>query len=118
MEVVSKWSGGSYSLCCGSWNININGKVLVSEDKHSVLNESMNVYGTYDTWEFDEDYSEEWSTYSDGLHLNDWIKSDIANRLFLLVEENGISLTRELKVKLYDSFVGEDWRHNSCGGCI
>ena len=102
-----EWTGGFPNLCSGEWIIKKDGKVVDLPEE--VRCESMGTYGTYSTWHF-EDWNEVFENYDDGLGFEEWIK---ANQW--VVE---IAPTKPEQLELYLKISEQDWRHNSCGGCI
>lgn len=105
-----EWTGEWPSLCCGKWIIKKNGVDVSDKIPESLRENDMNTYGTYDSWHFDEDYMEEWESYSDGLDAEEWI----ANNPWIL----NICSTEEEEYELFEAIQDQDWRHGSCGGCI
>lgn len=103
-----KWTGGYPNKCSGEWQITYNGVPVTLPD--SVKNESMSTSGDYDRWSFNDDYSEEWSSYHDGLGFDEWLKTNNWARAVT----TDVTELREL----FDLISGQDWRHGSCGGCI
>ena len=102
-----KWTGRYPNLCSGEWIIYKDGKRV--EIPKELRNSPMYTYGTYSTWHF-EDRSEVFEDYNDGLGFNDWIK------FHTWVKE--IAPTVPEQEELYLKISDQDWRHNSCGGCI
>ena len=108
-EITAKWTGCYPCLCNGEWIITVGGeKVDLPDD---VRTSPMGTYGTYNTWTFNEDWSVVWSQYEDGLDFESWIQE---NRSWV----SRLNLSSEEERALYDAISAEDWRHNSCGGCI
>ena len=107
--ITAEWTGRWPNLCSGEWIITIDGEKVDLPDE--VRTSPMGTYGTYNTWTFGENWSVEWSTYEDGLDFEPWLQE---NRSW--VSKLNLSDTEERD--LYDAISEEDWRHNSCGGCI
>jgi hypothetical protein len=109
-DINVEWTGKSPNLCHGEWIIIINGKRL-----GGVGNDSMGTYGTYSTWSFDENWSEEWDEYECGGY---WYE-ELPNNLEMALKLAGFNPKDENLIKaLYEKVQEQDWRHNSCGGCI
>ena len=105
--VEAKWSGKYPNLCYGVWSIFVDdidySDYIPKEIRHS----PMRTYGFYSEWSFDDDYGEVWEKYEDGLHFDEWVKQN--------------DWVKNIPANLFDiycAFSLEDWRHNSCGGCI
>lgn len=103
-----EWTGEWPCLCSGEWIIKKNG-VVVNIPEHN-RKSSMNTFGTYSSWHFNEDWLEEFDDYEDGEHFEEWI---IDNPWVL-----DIASTIEEQKELYSKIQQQDWRHGSCGGCI
>lgn len=111
-DVQAEWTGGYPTLCFGEWNIVVNGIRLTG-----IASENFNTEGTYSSWHF-EDWSEVFEDYEDGLPFDEWVKSDI-NGLHDSLDLHGFnSDDMGLMALLYEAISAEDWRSNSCGGCI
>jgi hypothetical protein len=108
-----KWTGEYPCLCYGEWIIKYrNDKLELPED---IKGESMNTYGEYESWHFDEDYMEEFDSYEDGLGYKEWVDKN-KEWLTELFNKYNIPLT-ELE-DLYKGIQSQDFRTGSCGGCI
>jgi hypothetical protein len=106
--ITVEWTGHYPCLCHGEWVITVNGeKVDLPED---VIDSPMNTAGIYRTWHFGDNWSEEWEFYSDGLDFEDWV----AQAGWL----KDLDLSGPETLDLYTQISEQDWRHNSCGGCI
>lgn len=128
-KIEVEWTGSYPNLCSGEWIIKINGvqikdKTVIDEytkrealSYDSVLRQSMATSGEYQSWHF-EDWNEVFEDYFDGYDYPSWKKTENTNRLFELIEGNGISLTGDEKKTLFSKIQELDWRNNSCGGCI
>lgn len=110
-DIKVKWTGSYPSLCGGSWEIIVDGHKLTN-----LIDEHFDTYGTYSTWYF-ENWSEVWEEYTDGLEFEQW-KENPPNNLVFSLKLAGFKITDELLKELYVKIQSEDWRHNSCGGCI
>ncbi len=118
-KVYAKWTGDGPHLCIGEW------KLFVQDRDFSDLLadiKEMNTAGTYWRCGFGDDWSEVWEQYEDGLEYPDWVKENVGwlSQIAadpVVAEETG-SNTEELYRAIYEAISAEDWRHNSCGGCI
>lgn len=123
MKFKAKWTGEYPSLCVGEWklyrkyeDILEDGTKDIGYDDISNLipeelkHEPMYTYGQYNSWYFDENYCEQFEDYTNGLDFEDWC----------IENEDWIHLICESKDyrDLYEAFNEEDWRYESCGGCI
>ena len=123
MKFKTEWTGEYPSLCVGEWklyreyeDILEDGTKDIGYDDISNLipeelkHEPMYTYGQYNSWYFDENYCEQFEDYTNGLDFEDWC----------IENEDWIHLICESKVyrDLYEAFNEEDWRYESCGGCI
>ena len=77
----------------------------------------MDTYGEFGTWHFGEDCCEEWECYTDGLEEDYWIRNNL-DWIKPMFDEHDIEITDELLSELFKKIQEEDWRYNSCGGCI
>ena len=105
------YSGSYPILCSGEWTITVGSVKLTYE-------ESMGTFGSYGSWSFGEDYIEEWEYEEEGLHADDWIEIGRGKEIIHDLKVQGIELTNEERLELYEKVQSRDWRHNSCGGCI
>lgn len=104
--VVVKWSGEYPCLCMGEWTLIINGVNYSHMIPEELRTSHMNTAGTYQEWHF-IDWIEVFEDYEDGLEYEDWLAEN--------------SWVRDLPASSFDiylAFQAEDWRPNSCGGCI
>ena len=104
------WSGAYPNLCSGSWMLfrdDTDISYLIPEEMRK---SPMNTFGVYQSWTFDESYSEQFEDYEDGLKCEEWAK---ANPWVAKI----VNSPDELE-DLFLAFQEQDWRHNSCGGCI
>jgi hypothetical protein len=109
--VVAEWSGAYPNLCAGRWKIIVNGKDVSDKIPDRLICNSMNTYGVYQAWHFNEYYMEEFEYYNDGLDRDDWIKE---NKEWL----NKITTDKLLQMEIFDAIQSQDFRIGSCGGCI
>ena len=70
----------------------------------------MNTFGTYEEWHF-EDWIEVFEDYEDGLMCDEWIAE---NKYWL----DDITDDYNIQTEIFYAISEEDFRHNSCGGCI
>lgn len=114
----AKWTGGYPNLCSGSWHLYENGKEI---DLHEVgcpfvagpddyCDSYAGTYNYYSSWHF-EDWLEVFEQYEDGLEAPDWVED---NEDWL----TNISENEDDWYLIYDAFNAEDWRPNSCMGCV
>ena len=68
----------------------------------------MNTFGKFNKW--NNDYSEKWETYKDGMKERIWIREN--NWL------NDISTDPNIQKAIFKAIQKCDWRYESCGGCI
>ena len=117
-NIIVEWTGSYPTLCFGEWIIKIDGVRIVDNTEDTILKKDMNTYGNYSNWHFDEDYSEIWEDYTDGLNYENWLQSDTGKSLIELTKRNGFELTSEEIEDLYIKLQQQDFRTGSCGGCI
>lgn len=123
MEFKAEWTGGYPSLCVGEWKLYRrheeyldNGTIDIWYDDISNLipenlkYEPMDTLGVYSSWYFDSDYIEQFEDYTDGMNFKEWCK-DNESWIHLICKS-------EYYKDLYEAFQQEDWRYESCGGCI
>ena len=104
--VIAKWSGEYPCLCCGEWSLFIHGEDYSHMIPEDLRTDHMNTAGTYQEWHF-VDWVEQFEDYEDGLEYEDW-----------LAENPWVRDLPAPSFDIYLAFQSEDWRHNSCGGCI
>lgn len=109
--MTAEWTGKYPNLCRGKWILKDGSRNISSIIPDDLLHNEMGTYKTFEKWEFDDKWNEEWSTYEDGLECEDWIE---ANYEWLSVYTQDSKTMRDI----YDAFNKNDWRHGSCGGCI
>jgi hypothetical protein len=134
-DIEVNWTGSYPNLCSGHWIIKINSIELIDkanipdsyESKYqrekkykynSFMTENMETAKEYSRWHFDENNSEVFEYYNDGLKYSDWIKSEYGNNILTLLGNNSIYLSEEDLENLYNKIKEKDWRSSSCGGCI
>ena len=108
-EIKVEWTGVYPCLCFGEWKLIIDGK-----DMSSILpfqGEDANTHGTYSSWQFDENWSEEWDSYESGLNCSEWLSANADWIAKLDLNEDEAQL-------LFEKFQENDWRRGECGGCI
>lgn len=114
-DLYVEWTGSYPALCIGSWIFRYKGVELdVPED---YIESPMYTEGIYSTWSFVGEWEEEWEYYEDGLDMDSWIDS---NRSWLtkMFKDKGFEMTEELLEEIFLQVQSQDFRHNSCGGCI
>ena len=104
--VIAKWSGSYPNLCRGEWTLIIGGVDYSHMIPEDLRTGHMNTAGIYQEWHF-EDWREVFEDYEDGLEYEDW-----------LAENPWVRDLPASSLDIYMAFQAEDWRHNSCGGCI
>lgn len=109
--VEANWSGSYPCLCFGKWTLKVNGENVSNKIPKDLRNESMNTYGTYEQWHFDDNYSEVFEGYEDGLEMYEWIEE---NAYWLDQITNDYNTQEEI----FKAIQQEDFRSGSCGGCI
>jgi len=110
MSVKAEWSGQWPSLCIGEWKLIVDGKDVSEKIPEDLRDRSMDTFGTYQSWHF-ENWMEVFESYEDGLLRDDWIDE---NDYWL----SNITDDQHIKEQIYDAINAEDFRSNSCGGCI
>jgi len=107
---VAEWTGGAWSLCSGSWTLFHDGDKV--DTAIPFQGAPADTYGTYATWHFggDSGWFEEWDDYEDGLDCAEWC-DEYRDWLATLAPE-------EEWEEIFRAFQTDDFRPNSCGGCI
>ncbi len=108
--VTAYWSGSYPCLCYGEWTLQVNGNDVSHLIPEDLKNGSMNTYGEYQSWHF-EDWIEMFESYCDGLACNEWIDE---NKYWIDV----ITTDMETQEEIFYAIQKEDFRPGSCGGCI
>lgn len=109
--IEASWSGSYPCLCSGKWTLMVNGEDVSNKIPEELRKSSMNTYGTYQNWYFDNNWSEVFEDYVDGLKCDDWI---VENKEWLNNISTDISMQREIFAAINE----QDFRSGSCGGCI
>ena len=117
-NITVEWTGKYPTLCFGEWIIEIDGTRIVDDTEDTILKKNMYTFGEYSEWYFDDDYSEVWDYCIDGLKYDKWVQSEPGKPLVELIKRNGFDLTEDEIEELYFKLQREDFRNNSCGGCI
>lgn len=110
-KFLAEFTGSYPTRCMGEWKLHKNGKDISEFIPQKLKKEPMGTYGKYESWFFNEDYIEEFSSYYDGLKQEDWIKE---NKYWLDKISKDISDHK----KIFEAINRSDFRCNSCGGCI
>lgn len=108
--VEAKWSGEYPTLCFGKWSLKVNGKDVSRAIPAKLRNTSMDTYGCYSSWHF-ENWMEVFEDYEDGLEEDEWIEE---NDYWLC----NITNDRSLKREIFRAIQKNDFRSGQCGGCI
>ena len=109
--IVAEWTGRYPNLCSGTWKLYLDGKDISNKIPEHLRTSEMNTYNTYRSWSFTKDWDENWRAYTNGLQKDEWIKE---NKEWL----DNISTEYSIQSQIFDAINAQDWRHNSCGGCI
>lgn len=106
----ARWSGSMPCLCHGEWTLLRDGESVDTEIPFQ--GSCAETFGTYSVWSFggESGWLEEWDSYEDGMGCDEWC--DEYGDWLATVAPKG-----EWK-DIFEAFQAEDWRHNSCGGCI
>lgn len=110
MIAEAKWSGKYPTLCFGKWSLKVNGKDISHAIPTKLRHTSMNTYGWYSSWHF-ENWMEVFDKYEDGLKEDEWIEE---NDYWLYTITND----KNLKQEIFRAIQKEDFRSGECGGCI
>ena len=108
--VEAKWSGSYPCLGFGKGTLKVNGEDVSDKIPEDLRDSSMNTYGTYQSWHF-ENWLEVFEDYTSGLDCYDWIKE---NKKWL----DKITTDLDTQKEIYHAINKEDFRNGSCGGCI
>lgn len=115
------WDGKAYALCCGIWNIKVNGIELdIPEDKKT---SQMNTEKDYPQWHFggDSGWEEIWETIHCGIPKEKWLEEN-KDWLTEAIQKTGLKFSEkemeELLSAIHDEIREQDWIHGMCGGCI
>jgi hypothetical protein len=110
-SVEAKWSGGYPKLCRGEWSLFVDGEDKSHLIPDSLRGNSMLTHGTYMSWRFGSGWDEVWEEYEDGKYEDEWI----AENIDWLSQMSG---DPEIHSQIFRAIQEEDFRPNSCGGCI
>lgn len=104
---TTEWTGNWPCLCSGDWKLYKDGKLLDVDIPFQ--GEPAYTFGEYRTWYF-VNWSEEWDYYEDGLSCGEWTRQH-KDWLSSFAPEEDFD-------KIYWAFQANDWRYNSCMGCV
>lgn len=110
MEVKAKWTGCCFAHCVGEWKLYVDGNDVTNKIPEDLRTEPMNTYKKYERW-YLNGWVEEWELYYDGLKQDKWIES---NKYWL----DEITKDIEAQRQIFKAINEQDFRPNSCGGCI
>ena len=110
-----KWTGDYPTLCFGEWIIKYNGKEL--ELPENITKSHMNTFGEYESWHFDDNWSEVFESYVDGLNEFEWLTSNMS-WVRPLFTKYSIPFNEKSLKEFYKKIQEQDFRTGSCGGCI
>ena len=114
-KIEVNWTGKYPALCFGQWIISIDDKNFPIPSE--IVKENMGTYKEYSSWHF-EDWQEVFEYYPDGEEFESWVRKNIT-WIKTGVDKLGITdFTYEDLKNLYNKINENDWRSNSCGGCI
>ena len=127
------WSGGFPNLCDGNWTLFCDGVevplgIPEFDFEHDELeatdfpfvaevsdgfriDRDAHTKGVYYTWSFGSDWNEVWSPYIDGLDSDEWCETYATWLATIAAEPSEWP-------SVFAAFQKNDWRSNSCGGCI
>ena len=111
MGAYAEWSGSYPCLCSGEWSLYLDGINVSDKIPKDLRTNDMGTFGEYQTWYFNEDFIEEFETYTDGFSCDEWIEK---NKYWL----DGITTDEDKQKLIFLAIQKEDFRENSCGGCI
>lgn len=74
--VEAHWNGSYPCLCFGEWMLKVNDKDVSDKIPDELRKDSMNTYGIYKRWYFDDNYLEKFESYENGLKMHEWIKEN------------------------------------------
>ena len=111
----TNWSGDYPTLCSGLWILYRDGEELdidipFNHSERAERGIPAGTFGTYPTWHFSDDWEEVWEDYEDGLPCDEWC-SEHEEWLSTFADEEDWHI-------IFEAFAENDWRSNSCGGCI
>ena len=111
MSTYAEWSGSYPCLCSGEWSLYLDGINVSEKIPKDLRTKDMGTFGEYQTWHFNEDFIEEFGSYTDGFSCDEWIEK---NKYWL----DGITTDEDKQKLIFLAIQKEDFRENSCGGCI
>jgi hypothetical protein len=122
-DISVEWTGSYPNLCSGKWIITIDGNEIIDNSKEqgnydSALLSNMGTEGTYQSWHFDDNYSEVFEDYDAGYHFEEWYNSKSGKFLKKTIDNNTREMSKADMNYLFAELQKKDWRSNSCGGCI
>ena len=109
--VKANWSGSHPDLCFGEWILEVDGVNMSDKIPEEIRCMPMYTYGTYEYWYFNDNGYEVSEDYDDGLGEEEWI---VENDYWL----DTITHDSDVKSQIFNAIQEQDWRTNSCGGCI
>lgn len=101
------WTGEYPCFCRGEWKLKIDGEDMSHMIPDECRYSPMGTKGTYRSWYFDDDYSEQFKDYVDGYNFERWVDH---NPWVLDLPADALSIYLEFQLN--------DWRRGQCGGCI
>ena len=104
----TEWSGNYPCLCHGEWTL-LKNEIEIPEPI-PFQGQPANTLGLYSEWHFDDNWCEQFEDYEDGLPCSEWIEQ-YQDYLSKIAPSNDWE-------KVFAAFQKNDWRYNSCGGCI
>lgn len=110
-EWVAVWNGSWPSLCSGSWTLTRDGVDVSDLIPEDLRHDEMDTKGIYCYWYFEEGWDEAWESYEDGLGRDEWVEANMGWLKALSTDPDDLTA-------IYEAFQAEDFRRNSCGGCI
>ena len=113
-DFKANWSGGYPNLCFGEWTLEYQGLPLILPEDERECDKG--TYGEYSSWHF-EDWSEVFDSYEDGLKFPEWVKEN-GRWVDVMFHRHNIEKSEANYLELFEAFQENDWRSNSCGGCI
>ena len=111
----ANYSGGYPNLCGGKWSLTYKRLPVILPSEQ--VQGDKGTYGTYTRWYFDNNWVECTEDYEDGMLRDEWVAKNKhwVDKMFI---QHNIELSCKNYSDLYAAFQENDWRHDSCGGCI
>ena len=110
----TQWTGEGPTLCSGQWFLFRDGELLDIDipfnDPRTGRGSDAGTWDYYPSWHFGDGWDVVWEEYESGLHEEEWCEK---HRDWL----SSFADPSEWG-DIYNAFNVNDWRHNSCGGCI